>query len=116
MHRFPGGSDGKESACNEGDLDLIPGLGRYPGDRNSPVFLPGEFHGQRNLAGYSPRGCKELDTAEQLSHTDCLVLINISFMSVSLAKMSFTIVISTVSSAYLASPQKSTVWNCINTQ
>ena len=29
---FPGGSDGKESACNAGDLDLIPGLGRSPGE------------------------------------------------------------------------------------
>ena len=28
---FPGGSDGKESACNEGDLGLIPVLGRSPG-------------------------------------------------------------------------------------
>ena len=31
----------------------------------SPVFLPGEFHGQRSLVGYSPWGCKELDTTEQ---------------------------------------------------
>ena len=29
----------------------------------TPVFLPGDFHGQRGLAGYSPWGCKELDTA-----------------------------------------------------
>ena len=29
------------------------------------VFLPGEFYGQRSLAGYSPWGCKELDTTEQ---------------------------------------------------
>jgi len=29
---FPGGSDGKESACNEADLGLIPGLGRSPGE------------------------------------------------------------------------------------
>ena len=29
---FPGGSDGKESACNEGYLGSIPGLGRYPGE------------------------------------------------------------------------------------
>ena len=29
---FPGGSDGKESACNAGDLSLIPGLGRSPGE------------------------------------------------------------------------------------
>ena len=28
----PGGSDGKESACNEGDLGSIPGLGRFPGE------------------------------------------------------------------------------------
>ena len=28
---FPGGSDGKESACNAGDQGLIPGLGRCPG-------------------------------------------------------------------------------------
>ena len=30
--RFPGGSDGKESACNAGDPGLIPGLGRSPGE------------------------------------------------------------------------------------
>ena len=32
----------------------------------TPVFLPGEFPGQRSLMGYSPWGCKELDTTEQL--------------------------------------------------
>ena len=31
------------------------------------VFLPGESHGQRSLASYSPWGCKELDTREQLT-------------------------------------------------
>ena len=31
---FPGGSDGKESACKVGDLGLIPGLGRSPGEGN----------------------------------------------------------------------------------
>ena len=31
---FPGGSDGKASACNAGDLGSIPGLGRSPGERN----------------------------------------------------------------------------------
>ena len=31
---FPGGSDGKESACITGDLGLIPGLGRSPGEGN----------------------------------------------------------------------------------
>ena len=32
---FPGGSVGKESACNAGDLGSIPGLGRFPGEGNS---------------------------------------------------------------------------------
>ena len=34
----------------------------------SPIFLPGEFHGQRSLAGYSPWGHKESDTTEQRTH------------------------------------------------
>ena len=33
----------------------------------TPVFLPGEFHGQRSLTGYSPWGHKELDTTKQLT-------------------------------------------------
>ena len=47
---FPGGSDGKASACNAGDLGWIPELGRSPGEGNewklTPVFLPGEFQGR----------------------------------------------------------------------
>ena len=35
---FPGGSDGKESACNAGDQGLIPGLGRSAGERNGNPF------------------------------------------------------------------------------
>ena len=35
----------------------------------TPVFLPGEFHGQRSLAGYSPWGHKELEMTKQLIHT-----------------------------------------------
>ena len=69
---FSGGSDGKESAYNTGDLDSIPGSGRSPGEGNgnTPVFLPGEFHGQRSLVGYSPWDCKESDTPERLIHTN----------------------------------------------
>ena len=61
---FPGGLDGKESACNVGDLDSVSGLGRYPGEGNwlpTPVFWPGEFHGQRSLVHYSPWGRRDLD-------------------------------------------------------
>ena len=66
---FLGGSDGKESASNAGDPGLIPGLGRSPGEGNGNplVFLPGESHRQRSLAGCSPRGRKESDTTERLS-------------------------------------------------
>ena len=106
---FPCGSDGKESACNVGDLGSVPGSGRSPGEgigyplqcswaslvaqlvknpsamqetwaqflgredplekgmATTPVFLPGEVHGQRSLVGYSPRGCEESDMTERLT-------------------------------------------------
>ena len=35
---FPGGSDGKESACNVRDLGSIPGSGRFPGEGNGNLF------------------------------------------------------------------------------
>ena len=46
-----------------------PWVGKIPWRRKwqpTPVFLPGESHGQRSLVGYSPRGRKESDTTEQL--------------------------------------------------
>ena len=72
---FLGGSDGKESACNAGDWGSIPGLGRSL----TPVFSPGESHGQRSLAGYSPWGHKKSDMTEQLSraHSTTLFLATI---------------------------------------
>ena len=51
---FPGGSDGKESACNAIDLGSIPGWGRSPGEGNGnppPVLLSGDSCGQRSLEG-----------------------------------------------------------------
>ena len=87
----------KNLPANAGDLSLIPGSGRYPGEGNgnplqysclgnpkargawqvtvhgvteldmTPVFLPEESYGKRNLVGYSPKGLKELDTSEQLT-------------------------------------------------
>ena len=112
---FSGGSDGKKSACNAGDLGSVPGLGRSPGEGigyplqylwtslvaqmvknlpamketwiqslgwedpmeegmpSHPLFLPGEFHGQRSLAGYSPWGHKESNMTEWLrTHTHTL--------------------------------------------
>ena len=67
---YVGGSDGKESACSAGNLGLIPGLGRSPGEGHGYPFQYSCLenpHGQRSLAGYSPWGRKESDTTEQLS-------------------------------------------------
>ena len=57
---FLDGSAGKESACSPGDTGhtgSIPGWGRPPGGghgSSTAGFLPGESHGQRSLASYSP--------------------------------------------------------------
>ena len=53
-----------------------PWIGKMPWRREwllTPAFLSGEFHGQRSLAGYNPRGCKESDMTMQLTHS-CLSL------------------------------------------
>ena len=69
---FPRGSEGEESACNAGDTGdsgSIPGSGKISWSKEwqpTSVFLPGKFHGQRSLEGYSPKGCKESDTAEHM--------------------------------------------------
>ena len=73
---FPGGDTGKEPTCQcrrHKRLGFDPWVGKSPWRRAwqlTPVFLPGESHGQRSLAGYSPWSLKESDTTEQLSmHT-----------------------------------------------
>ena len=67
---------GKESACNAGatgDAGSISELGRSPGEGNGNPLQYScleNSHGQRSLAGYCPKGLKELDTIERLStHT-----------------------------------------------
>ena len=61
---FPGGLVVKKLPANEGDIrdaGSMPGLGRSPGGgarQTTAEFLPGESHGQRSLAGYSPWGCR----------------------------------------------------------
>ena len=62
---FPGGSDGKDSACNEGDL-----TGKIPWRQEelpTQVSLPGKPHGQRILEDYSPWSLKESDMTKQLT-------------------------------------------------
>ena len=61
---FLGGSADKESACNGGDLGSMPGLRKIPWRKewlSTPVFLPGEFHGQKRLGDGSLCGCEESD-------------------------------------------------------
>ena len=55
------------SAGDIRDTGSIPRSGRFPGEGNgNPLhyFLPGKFHGQMSLVGYSLWGCKESDTTE----------------------------------------------------
>ena len=79
-----------------GETGSIPESGRSPGGGNGnslqyssdateqlstahiPVFVPGEFQGQKSLEGYSPGGCKELDTTEHAcTHTHTLLVIEL---------------------------------------
>ena len=63
---FPGGSDGKESACNAGDPSLILGLGRSPGEGNGYPFQYSCLGNpmDRSLVGYSQWDYKESDMTE----------------------------------------------------
>ena len=67
---FPGGSDGKQSACHAGDQGSILGLGRSPGERNGNPLQYSCLenpNGPRNLVGNSPWSHKELDMTEWLT-------------------------------------------------
>ena len=76
---FPGGLDGKDSACNVGDTGLIPGSGRTLGEGNDNPLQHsclGNPHRQRNLEGYSPWVTKwqsrlsDLTATEEVGHAD----------------------------------------------
>ena len=71
---FPDGANDKESACQCREFRRCrfdPWVGKILWRKKwqpTPVFMPGKFHGQRSLAGYSPWGQKELDVTEHM-HT-----------------------------------------------
>ena len=75
MAEIPRGASGEETACPCRRCErcgLDPWVGEIPCRRErqpTPVFLPGESHGQRSRVGYGPRGCKESDTTELTWHT-----------------------------------------------
>ena len=63
MVGFPDGSGGKESACNAGDLRFDSWVRKIPWRREwqpTPVFLPGECHGQKSLEDYSSWGLQRI--------------------------------------------------------
>ena len=60
---FPGGSAAKESACNAGDLGLIPGLGRSPGEEKG---YPPQYSGLKNSMDCTVHGVSKSQT--QLSY------------------------------------------------
>ena len=62
MINRPGGSVVKNPPANAGDV------GSLEKEASTPVLLPGKYHGQRSLAGCSPRGHKESDTTEWLNN------------------------------------------------
>ena len=67
MAGFPGGSVQKNPPTKAGDPGSIPRVGRSLGEENgnsTPAFLPGKFHGQRNLVSNSLWGGKKLDRTE----------------------------------------------------
>ena len=70
VRSIPGGSDSKRICLQFRRPRFDPWVGKIPWRREwlpTPAFFPGEFHGQRSLVGYSPWGCKELDTIEGLT-------------------------------------------------
>ena len=69
---LPWGLSDKESACHCRDWGISPWIRKIPWRKKwQPTlgFLPGESHGQRSLAGYSPWGCKESGKTGQLKNS-----------------------------------------------
>ena len=69
---FPGGSGGKESACNAGDPVSIPGLGRSPGGGHDYPLQSSCWRIPMDRGAWwaTVHGITESDTTEQLTHTN----------------------------------------------
>ena len=89
LPRWLSGKNPPASAGDTGEVISIPGVGKisWRGKwKPTPIFLPGEFHGQRSLADYSSWSLKELDMTEQLSshvRTENLQWMTKAFLSLS---------------------------------
>ena len=92
MHQgFPGASDGREFAYNARP-GFYPWVGKTPWRREwqpTPVFLLGEFHGQRSLESYSPWRCQESDTCSQactINYVVGTIILNKLLSAISIKK------------------------------
>ena len=97
---FPSSSAGKESPCNAGDPNSIPGSGSSPGERIGYPLLPAEFHGLRSLVGYRHGASKSqtrlwLNTAQNsmsfLSSLSLLSLLPTHFFLVLISGYDFSL-------------------------
>ena len=75
---FPGGSGGKESACNAGDLGSIPGAGRSPGEGNGYPIQYSCMENSMNRGAWQAivHGIRKLDTTESTHTTGALSSTN----------------------------------------
>ena len=93
IYRVPGGSSGKEPICqcrSHRRCRFNPWVGKIHWRRAwqpTPVFLPGESHGQRSLVGSSSWGRKELDTTEAIERactgSPCIICYNCMWIYIS---------------------------------
>ena len=81
-----GDTSGKELSYQCWGWGFIPWVRKIPCRRawqSTPVFLPGESHGQRSLVGYNPKSCRKLDTTEVTLHAHSIcITIHVDISSI----------------------------------
>ena len=78
MKGFPDGSAGKESTCNAGDTDSIPGSRKSPGGGHGNPLQYSCWENPRDRGAWGPWGRKELDMAEVTEHIYCEMITKMS--------------------------------------
>ena len=101
LRLIPGGASGKEPACQctrHNRWGFNPWVGKIPWRREwlpTPVFLPGEFHGQRSQAGYSPWDHKRVGhdwsdlVLQALTTSSAILSLSLSFTCQTLPPVTF---------------------------
>ena len=68
MYTYEAMSQGVKNLPTNAEMQWVGNIPWRSKWQPTPIFLPGDFHGQKSLVGYSPQGHKELDTTKQ-THT-----------------------------------------------